>query len=85
MKRNRTQLFCGSLYLESLRQLRLMGLIYLACCLIFTVLPTLLSSLPPSYRSPSAAEFAPILYLCRCGGCMFWWRRSRWRIPPLAI
>lgn len=63
MKRNRTQLFCGSLYLESLRQLRLMGLIYLACCLIFTVLPTLLSSLPPSYRSPSAAEFAPILYL----------------------
>lgn len=63
MKRNRFQLFSGSLYVETLRQLRLMGLIYLACCLIFTILPAALSVSRIGGTLPSIDSFAPPLFL----------------------
>ena len=52
MKRNRSMLFHPGLYVETLRQLRLMGSIYLVLCVVFTIVPALLDSLsgrPVSY------------------------------------
>lgn len=45
MKRNRSMLFHPGLYGETLRQLRLMGSIYLVLCVVFTIVPALLDSL----------------------------------------
>ena len=42
MKRNRSMLFHPGLYGETLRQLRLMGSIYLVLCVVFTIVPALL-------------------------------------------
>ena len=42
MKKRSCKLFDAGLYLESLRQLRLMGLTYLLLCLVFTALPPIL-------------------------------------------
>ena len=44
MKKRFCKLFDAGLYVESLRQLRLMGLTYLLLCLVFTVLVPILSS-----------------------------------------
>lgn len=60
MKHNR--FFHAGLYVETLRQLRLMGGIYLALCLLFTVVPALLDSLG-SATQPQIDEFAPPLFL----------------------
>ena len=38
MKRNRSMLFHPGLYVETLRQLRLMGSIYLVLCVVFTLI-----------------------------------------------
>lgn len=58
----RKQLFMGSVYIDTLKQLRLMGFIYLACCLVFTILPTWLSLWDRSARYiPEFLEIAPIL------------------------
>ena len=43
MKIKSSKLFSPGLYVESLRQLRLMGLIYLLVCVIFSAIPPLLS------------------------------------------
>lgn len=62
MKRNRFALFSPGLYVETLRQLRLMGGIYLVLCVAFTLIPNLLSSFQ-SQSQPGISEFAPSLFL----------------------
>lgn len=60
----RKQLFMGSVYVDALKQLRLMGLIYLTCCLVFTILPSWLSLLGQSDTYiPEFIDIAPVLLI----------------------
>ena len=54
MKRNRSMLFHPGLYVETLRQLRLMGSIYLVLCVVFTIVPARLDSLSGRPRRSSS-------------------------------
>ena len=58
----RNSLFSPSAYLESLRQTRLTGLIYLVCCLLFSFLPALISSVSGSSFAPNLADYADVLF-----------------------
>ena len=60
MKRN-NRLFHTGLYIETLRQVRMMGLVYLILCLIFAILPPLLSGYGAPYPI-QAQEHAVVLY-----------------------
>ena len=60
MKRN-NRLFHTGLYIETLRQVRMMGLVYLILCLIFAILPPLLSGYG-AYYPIQAQEHAIVLY-----------------------
>ena len=63
MKRNRSMLFHPGLYVETLRQLRLMGSIYLVLCVVFTIVPALLDSLSGRLTQPGISDFSPPLFL----------------------
>jgi len=63
MKRNRSMLFHPGLYGETLRQLRLMGSIYLVLCVVFTIVPALLDSLSGRLTQPGISDFSPPLFL----------------------
>ena len=58
----RNSLFSPSAYLESLRQTRLTGLIYLVCCLLFSFLPALISSVSGSSFAPNLVDYAGVLF-----------------------
>ena len=58
----RNSLFSPSAYLESLRQTRLTGLIYLVCCLLFSFLPALISSVSGSSFTPNLVDYAGVLF-----------------------
>ena len=59
----RHSLFNARVYVESLRQTRLMGLIYLVCCLLFSFLPALLSTVSSPGYMPSLTDHANILFI----------------------
>lgn len=59
MKKRSCKLFDAGLYLESLRQLRLMGLTYLLLCLVFTALPPILSG-ASLYSTPGYGQAAAL-------------------------
>lgn len=61
MKKNDNRLFHPGLYAESLRQTRMMGLVYLLLSLIFAILPPLLGSYNTFYPI-QAGEQAFVLY-----------------------
>ena len=62
MKNKSSRLFSPGFYVESLRQLRLMGLIYLFLCLIFSAMPPLLNGSQNMNFASNPAEHALVLF-----------------------